>query len=75
MVDLNLYTNSEKRLESLVHTLRIFSTTIGLDFFFTKCAKLVVRRGKVVAAEGIELPDGRETIYYYYHYYYYYYQH
>ena len=34
---------------------------MGIDFGVTKCAKLVVRRGKVSEAEGIKLPDGRET--------------
>ena len=31
-----------------------------MDFGVTKCAKLVVRKGKVVTTDGINLPDGRE---------------
>ena len=31
-----------------------------MDFGVTKCAKLAIRKGKVVATEGIKLPDGRE---------------
>ena len=40
--------------------MHIFSADIGMDFGVTKCAKLAIRKGKVVATEGIKLPDGRE---------------
>ena len=51
---------SEQGLESLVHTVRIFSEDIGMDFGIDKCAKLMLRRGKVTASDGIKLPEGRE---------------
>ena len=60
MDDLKLYSRSEKGLESLVNTVRIFSADIGIDFGVMKCAKLVVRKGKIVTTDGIKLPDGRE---------------
>ena len=60
MDDLKLYAKSEIGLESLVTTVRIFSADVGMDFGVTKCAKLVVRRGKVSEDEDIALPDGRE---------------
>ena len=44
----------------MVHKLRVFSADIGMDFGVTKCAKLVVRRSKLVEANGFKLPDGRE---------------
>ena len=59
MDDLKLYAKSDKGLESLVQTIRIFSADIGMDFGVTKCANLVVKRGKPIE-EGIKLPDGRE---------------
>ena len=40
--------------------MRIFSADIGMDFGVTKCVKLAIRKGKVVATEGIKFPDGRE---------------
>ena len=40
--------------------MRIFSEDIAMDFGIDKCAKLMLRRGKVTASDGIELPDGRE---------------
>ena len=44
----------------MVHTVRILSADIGMDSGVTKCAKLAIRKGKVVASEGIKLPDGKE---------------
>ena len=48
MDDLKLYAKSEQGLESLVHTVRVFSEDIGMDFGIKKCAKLLLRRGKVL---------------------------
>ena len=60
MDDLKLYAKSEQGLESLVHTVRIFSEDIGMDFGIEKCAKLLLRRGKVTSSDGIKLPGGKE---------------
>ena len=60
MDDLKLYARSERELDSLVQTVRIFSDDIGMEFGMDKCAVLVMKRGRVVRTEGIELPNGRK---------------
>ena len=57
MDDLKLYSRSEKRLDSLVQTVRVFSEDIGMKFGIGKCAMLVMKKGKIVKSVGIELPD------------------
>ena len=57
MDDLKLYSRSEKGLDSLVQTVRVFSEDIGMEFGIEKCAMLVIEKGKIVKL--IELPDGR----------------
>ena len=59
MDDLKLYSRSEKGLDSLVQTVRVFSEDIGMEFGIEKCAMLVIERGKIVKSVGIELPDHR----------------
>ena len=59
MDDLNLYSQSEKGLDSLVQTVHVFSEDIGMDFAIEKCATLVTEKGKIVKSVGIELPDGK----------------
>ena len=58
MDDLKLYSRSEKGLDSLVQTVRVFSEDIGMEFGIEKCAMLVMEKGKIVKAVGIELPGG-----------------
>ena len=57
MDDLKLYSRSEKGLDSLVLTVRVFSEDIGMEFGIEKCAMLVMEKGKIVKSAGIELPD------------------
>lgn len=52
MDDLKLFDKTERRVEFLVNTVRVFSCDIGMVF--------VIKRGKVQNSEGIFLPDGRE---------------
>ena len=59
MDDLKLYSRSEKGLDSLIQTVRIFSEDIGMDFGIEKCAMLVTEKGKIVKSVGKELPDGK----------------
>ena len=59
MGDLKLYSRSDKGLDSLVQTVRVFSEDIGTEFGIEKCAILVMEKGKIVKAVGIELPDGK----------------
>ena len=57
MGDLKLYAKSERELDSLIQNVRIFSEDVGMVFGLDKCAVLVMKRGKMVRIEGIELPD------------------
>ena len=57
MDDLKLYSRSEKGLDSLVQTVRVFSEDIGMEFGIEKCFMLVMEKGKVGKSVGIALPD------------------
>ena len=59
MDDLKLYSRSEKGLDSLVQTVRVFSEDIGMEFGIEKCAMLVLEKGKIVKSVGLELPNGK----------------
>ena len=54
MDDLKLYSRSEKGLDSLVQTVRVFSEDIGMEFGIEKCAMLVMEKGKIVKSVGID---------------------
>ena len=38
---------------------RIFSEDIGMQFGIEKCAILVIKKGKIVKSDGIELPNDK----------------
>ena len=59
MDDLKLSSRSEKGLDSLVPTIRVFSEDIGMEFGIEKCAMLLMEKGKIVKSVGIELPNGK----------------
>ena len=59
MNDLNVYSRSEKGLDSLVQTVHVFSEDIGMEFGIEKCATLVMEKGKILKSVGIELPDDK----------------
>ena len=46
--NLKLYGKSERELDSLVETIRIFSDDVGMVFGMSKCAVLVLTRKKMV---------------------------
>ena len=58
MDDLKLYAKSEGQTNTLVRTVHVFSTDIGMEFGIKKCGILKVKRGKIVKIEGIKLADG-----------------
>ena len=60
MDDLKLYGKSEKEIDALVNTVRIFSEDINMNFGLQKCAKVTIIRGKKAPGNYISLPDGRE---------------
>ena len=55
MDDLKLYVKNEKGLDSLIQTVHVFSS--DMQFGIDKCASIVIKRGKVIASDGIMLPD------------------
>ena len=57
MDDIKLFAKNEKELETLVHTVRIYSRDIGMEFDIEKCAMLVMKSGKRYLTDGIELPN------------------
>ena len=59
MDDLKLYGRNEMEINSLVHTVRVFSSDIGMNFGIEKFAMMVMKRGKLDKSEGIRLSDGR----------------
>ena len=58
MDDLKLYAKSEEQANTLVKTVHVFSTNIGMEFGIEKCGNLEMKRGKIVKTEGLKLPDG-----------------
>ena len=59
MDDLKLYSCNEKRLDSLVQTIGVFSEDIGMEFAIEKSAMFVTEKREIVKSIGIELPDGK----------------
>ena len=45
MDDIKLFAKNEKEVETLIHTVRIYSQDIGMEFGIEKCAMLVMKRG------------------------------
>ena len=44
--DIKLFANNDKELETLIHTVRVYSRGIGMEFGIEKSAMLVIRSGK-----------------------------
>ena len=59
MDDLKLYSRSEKGLDSLLWTSRVFSEDLAMECGIDKCTTLVMVKGKIVKSVGIKLPDGK----------------
>ena len=53
----NYLQKMKKRLETLIHTIRMYSQDIGMEFGIEKCALLVMKSGKQHLTDGIELPN------------------
>ena len=56
MDDLKLFPKSERTLNSLIQTIRIFNEDIGMQFGIEKCAMLEMKKGKILKSDGIEFP-------------------
>ena len=57
MDNLKLFAKEEAGLVALIQTVRVFSSDIGMDLGFEKCALVVMKRGKMSNSNGIKLPD------------------
>ena len=57
MDDLKLFSKSEKQMDTLVRTVHVFSTDIGIEFGMKKCGILTMKRRKVVRCERKKLPN------------------
>ena len=57
MDDLKLCGKSTAELESLLNTVRIFSTEISIEFGLEKCATLAITKGKVTETQSMNLPN------------------
>ena len=53
----NYLQKNEKELETLIHTIRIYSQDVGMEFGIEKCAMLVMKRSKRHGTDGMELPN------------------
>ena len=54
-----MYSQSEKGLDLLVQTVRVFSEDIRRECDAEKCAMLVMEKGKIVESVGIVWSDGK----------------
>ena len=61
MDDIKLFAKNEKKktkkLETLIHAIRIYSKDIGMEFGIEKCAMLVMKSSKRHLTDGMELPN------------------
>ena len=57
MDDIKLFANNEKELETLIHTVIIYSQGIGMEVGIEKCTMIVIKRGKRHLTDGMELPN------------------
>ena len=55
--DIKLFAKNKKELETFIHTVRIYSQDIEMEFGIEKCAILVMKSGKRHMTDGMELPN------------------
>ena len=57
MDDSNLFAKNEKELETLIHTVRIHSQYVGMEFGIEQCVMFVIKSGKRYRTDRMELPN------------------
>ena len=57
MDDIKLFAKNEKELETLIHAVRIYSQSIGMEFGIEKCAMIEMKSAKRYLTDGMELPN------------------
>ena len=55
--DIKRFAKNEKELETLIHTVRIYSQDIGMEFGIEKCTLLIMKSGKRHLTNGTEQPN------------------
>ena len=58
MDDLKIFAKNEPEVNGLVSTVQILSNDIMMESGIKNFGVLVLKRGKVVSSEGVEMPDG-----------------
>ena len=53
-----MYGKSNDQIDSLVRTVYLFTSDVGMEFGVKKCGTIVLKRGKMVECNGIELANG-----------------
>lgn len=59
MDDFKLYAKTVQGIESMVNTLKTVSEDIGMEFGLDKCARVSMKRGKIVSGGDLPLYDGQ----------------
>ena len=57
MDGIKLFAKTEKELETLIQTVKIYSQNIGIEIGIEKCAMLVMKSSKRHMMEGVALPN------------------
>jgi len=60
MNDLKLIAKSEEELQKQIQTVKTFIDNIYMEFELEKCAKIAVKRGKLVYSQNLVLDINRE---------------
>ena len=58
MDDLKMFAKNKNEIDSLVSTVQMISQDIGMQFGVKKCGVTIMKRGKLVESEDIELTNG-----------------
>jgi hypothetical protein len=60
MDDLKLIAESEEELQKQIQTVKIFSNDIQMEFGLEKCAKMTLKRGKLIQSQNLVIDINRE---------------
>jgi hypothetical protein len=60
MDDLKLIAKSEEELQRQIQTVKTFSDDFHMEFGLEKCAKITLKRGKLISSEHLVVDNKRE---------------
>jgi hypothetical protein len=60
MDDLKLIAKSEEELQRQIQTVKTFSDDIHMEFGLEKCAKITLKRGKLISSQNLVIDNNRE---------------